>query len=53
MSVPDDYLHLRTVVQVQYPVRQAQAYLRRVMGNPLRVHLVEATRGEEIGRAHV
>ncbi len=49
ISVPDDYLHLRTVVQVQYPVRQAQSYLRRVMGNPLRVHLVEATRGESIG----
>ncbi|MED5371469.1 MAG: phage tail protein [Myxococcota bacterium] len=45
----DDYLHLRTVVQIRYPVRQAQAYLRRVLGNPVRVHLVESQRGEPIG----
>ena len=48
-SVPGDLKHLKTVVEVGYPVRQARLYLRRNLGNRVNVHLVEASRGEAIG----
>lgn len=44
-----DLRFLENVVTIQFPVRAAQSYLRRNMGNPLNIHLVEARRGEEPG----
>lgn len=46
---PDDFEHLRTVVEVGYPVRQARTFLRRNLGNRVHFHLVEADRGETLG----
>jgi phage tail-like protein len=48
-AVPGDLVHLKTVVEIGYPVRQARLYLRRNLGNKVQVHLVEAERGEGIG----
>ena len=48
-SVPGDYEHLRTVVEIGYPVRQARSYLLRNLGNRVHFQLVEARRGETIG----
>ena len=49
MAVPDDFAHLRTVVEVQYPVRAARTYLSRNISNRVSLHLVEARRGEKVG----
>ncbi|MCB9764012.1 MAG: hypothetical protein H6739_29850 [Alphaproteobacteria bacterium] len=47
--VPGDYDHLRTVVEVNYPVRAARVFLNRHLSNRVTVHLVEAQRGERVG----
>lgn len=47
--VPEDFHHLRVVVEVQYPVRAARTYLNRHLSNRVTLHLVEARRGERVG----
>ena len=49
-TIPGDYEHLKTVVEIGYPVRQARSYLLRNLGNRVSFHLVEAKRGESIGK---
>jgi phage tail-like protein len=44
-----DFLHLRRVVTVRYPVKDAQIYLQRNLGNRVDVQLVEARLGETPG----
>lgn len=44
-----DFLHLRRVVTVRYPVKEAQTYLQRNIGNRVDVQLVEARLGETPG----
>jgi phage tail-like protein len=47
---PGDYAYLSDVVRINYPVRDARVYLNRHLGNPVSYRLVEARRGEPIGR---
>lgn len=49
-AVPGDFRHVETVVRIGYPVRQAQLYLRRNLGNRVTIQLVEARRSEKLGR---
>ncbi len=44
-----DLRYLEQVVTIQFPIREARAYLQRNMGNTIRYQLVEARRGETIG----
>ncbi len=44
-----DLGYLEQVVCVRFAVRSARTYLHRAVGNPVRVHLVEARRGEQVG----
>ena len=48
--VPGDYRYLEEVVRINYPVQDARTYLRRHLGNPVSYQLVEAARGEKVGR---
>lgn len=48
-AVPDDFFHLRTVVEVGFPVRSARTYINRHLGNRVTFCLVEAARGEKVG----
>lgn len=48
-AIPGDYEHLKTVVEIGYPVRQARTFLLRNLGNRITFHLVEAQRGEAVG----
>lgn len=45
-----DLAWLIQVVVVRLPVQSARAFLQRALGNPVRVRLVEAMRGEKIGQ---
>jgi phage tail-like protein len=45
-----DFRYLEQVVELGYPVRDARTYLNRHMGNPVQLRLVEARRGESMGR---
>jgi phage tail-like protein len=45
-----DFRHLQTVVEVQHPVQDARTYLKRNLSNPVGIKLVEAERGEVVGR---
>lgn len=45
-----DYAYLSDVVRINYPVRDARVYLNRHLGNPVTYQLVEARRGEPVGR---
>ena len=49
-TIPGDFHHLETVVVVDYPAKDARKYLRRNLGNLIDYHLVEARRGETVGR---
>ena len=42
-----DLLYLQHVVCVRFPVRDARTYLRRAVGNDVKIRLVEARRGVE------
>lgn len=44
-----DYRHIQDVVRTSYPVRDAQAYLKRHLGNAVGIRLVESLRGERAG----
>ncbi|MSQ03297.1 MAG: hypothetical protein EXR71_15630 [Myxococcales bacterium] len=44
-----DFRYLEDVVRIGYPVRDAQVYLNRHLGNPVGFRLVEALRGERVG----
>jgi phage tail-like protein len=44
-----DYRYLEDVVRINFPVREAQVYLNRHLGNPVGYRLVEALRGERPG----
>jgi phage tail-like protein len=44
-----DYRHIQDVVRTSYPVRDAQSYLKRHLGNSVGLRLVEALRGERAG----
>lgn len=44
-----DYRYLEDVVRINFPVRDAQIYLNRHLGNPVKYRLVEALRGERVG----
>ncbi len=44
-----DFRYLEDVVRIGYPVREAQTYLNRHLGNPVGYRLVEALRGERVG----
>ena len=44
-----DFRYLEDVVRINYPVREAQTYLNRHLGNTVGYRLVEALRGERIG----
>lgn len=48
-NLASDLLYLQHIVCVRFPVRSAQIYLQRAIGNVVRVHLVEARRGEQVG----
>lgn len=48
-SATTDYRYLEDVVRISFPVRDAQVYLNRHLGNPVRYRLVEALRGERVG----
>ncbi|MEC7241496.1 MAG: phage tail protein [Myxococcota bacterium] len=49
-AIPGDFQHLETVVIVDYPAKQARSFLRRHLGNSVDYRLVEARRGETVGR---
>lgn len=49
MGRTSDYRYLQDVVRISFPVRDAQIYLNRHIGNPVRYRLVEALRGERVG----
>ena len=44
-----DYRFLEDVVRIQFPIRAAEVYLRRNMGNRISYRLVECRRGETTG----
>lgn len=44
-----DLTYLTHLVMTRFPVRSARTYLGRAIGNPVRVRLVEARRGERVG----
>lgn len=44
-----DFRYLEQVVSIRFPLRSAQIYLSRHIGNPIRVRLVEVQRGETPG----
>jgi phage tail-like protein len=44
-----DLTYLEHLVVVRYPVRAAKTYLKRAVGNEVRLRLVEARRGEKVG----
>ena len=44
-----DFRYLEDVVRISFPIREAQTYLKRHLGNPVSYRLVEALRGERIG----
>jgi len=46
---PSDFRYLEDVVRIGYPVRDAQVYLNRHLGNPVGYRLVESLRGERLG----
>ncbi len=45
-----DYGYLQDVVRIGFPVKDARVYLARHLGNPITYRLVEAQRGEALGR---
>ncbi len=48
-AAPSDFRYLEEVVRINFPVRDAQTYLNRHLGNPVGYRLVEALRGEKVG----
>ena len=44
-----EYKYIEDVVRIRYPIRAARTYLRRNLGNPIHIHLVEVDRGESLG----
>jgi phage tail-like protein len=52
-AVPGDLQYLEDVVRINFPVHAARAYLRRHLGNVVRVRLVEARRGERVGHVRL
>jgi phage tail-like protein len=48
-SATTDFRYLEDVVRISFPVRDAQIYLNRHLGNPVKYRLVEALRGERVG----
>lgn len=49
MRGASDFRYLEDVVRINFPVREAQTYLNRHLGNPVGYRLVEALRGERVG----
>lgn len=49
-ALTSEHRYVCEVVRVGYAVRTAKTYLKRHLGNPVVVRLVELNRGEEIGR---
>lgn len=48
-TVPGDLEPVEQVVRVNFPVEAARTFLRRHLGNEIRIRLVEAARGERLG----
>ena len=49
-TVKTEHRCIADVVQTSYPIRSARTYIRRHLGNKIRIRLVEIRRGEEQGR---
>ena len=47
--VENEYRCIADVVQTSFPIRAARTYVRRHLGNPIQIRLVEIRRGEEQG----
>lgn len=48
-SQSSDFRYLEQVVAIRFPIRAARTYLQRSMANPIKLRLVEARRGEQVG----
>ncbi len=53
LRVPGDLQYVEDVVRINFPIQSARAYLRRHMGNIVKVRLVEARRGERVGHVRM
>ncbi len=51
--VPGDLHYVEDVVRINFPIQEARVYLRRHMGNVVKVRLVEAGRGERVGHVRL
>lgn len=49
LQVESELRSIAEVVQIGYPIRSARTYIRRYLGNPIQIRLVEIRRGEEQG----
>ena len=47
LQVESELRSIAEVVQIGYPIRSARTYIRRYLGNPIQIRLVEIRRGEE------
>ena len=49
LEVKSEHRSIADVVRTSYPIRSARTYIRRHLGNPIQIQLVEIVRGEEQG----
>ncbi len=49
LEVQSEHRSIADVVRTSYPIRSARTYIRRHLGNPIQIQLVEIVRGEEQG----
>src|SRR6056300_1310301 len=49
LNVASEHRSIADVVRTSYPIRSARTYIRRHLGNPIQIQLVEIVRGEEQG----
>ena len=49
LNVSSEHRSIADVVRTGYPIRAARTYIRRHLGNPIQIQLVEIQRGEEQG----